>query len=149
MTTYFRSVLIIAIFLIASCKEKSLTFSKLDQFSKIDTVNSNGKVVMFKTDYYLVYNYKDNLKNERTVDSFAYKNRAKDLALYDDYLLVVYKTSDITNEDNLKKNPKDFEIYSLQNDMIYQYSWSKGKWSGKSKFRNYELVEAQEMIRED
>lgn len=135
--------------LIISCKEKSLTFTKLDQFSKIDTMKSNGKTIIFKTDCYIVYNYKDNLANERTVDSFAYKNRAKDLANYTAYTIIMYKHSDKTDIDNLRNNPKDFDNYTFVNDQIFTYMWGGGTWSGKMKFKGRESIEAQEMIRED
>ena len=94
-------------------------------------------------------NYKDNLENEHTVDSFAYKNRAKDTDNYSSYNIEIYKSSKETSIENLKKNPKDFEYYTFINDMIYVYRWSKGTWSSKMKFKGRETVAAQPMIRED
>lgn len=134
---------------IIACKNKPLEFEKLNQFSKIDTALDNGKHQYLKKDIYIVKNYNDNLKNEKTVDSFAYKNRAKDLAKYSYYTIVVYKHSDATDIANLKANPKDFETDSFLNDMIFTYTWSSGTWTSKTKFKGRESVEAQEMIRED
>ncbi|MCJ0742949.1 hypothetical protein [Pedobacter montanisoli] len=135
--------------LVSSCKQKSLEFIKLDQFSKIDTMQDNGRQYYYKTDCYIVSNYKDNLNNERTVDSFAYKNRAKDLAKYSSYEIVIYKSSDKTNLKNLKQNPNDFDGYTFDNDMTYVYRWGGGTFSSKTKYKGRETVEAQEMIRED
>ncbi|SOD20567.1 hypothetical protein [Pedobacter xixiisoli] len=141
-------ILILVLFIFA-CEQKSLEFEKLEQFSKIDTIPDNGKPYYYKKDIYIVKNYKDNLQNERTVDSFAYKNRAEDLGRYAGYKIVLYKHSYATNVENLKKNPKDFDNYTFINDMIYIYDWGGGKWSGKMKFKGRETVEAQPMIRED
>ncbi|WP_410222190.1 hypothetical protein [Pedobacter sp.] len=149
MKTYFKPFLLIIAGFIFSCKQKPLEFIKLDQFSKIDTMPDNGKPYYYKKDVYIVKNYKDNLQNERTVDSFAYKNRAKDLANYTGYKIVVYKYSDKTNKENLKMNPGDFDDYTFDNDMLYIYDWGGGTWSGKMKFKGRETVEAQQMIRED
>ncbi|WP_138765878.1 hypothetical protein [Pedobacter xixiisoli] len=135
--------------LFMACEQKPLQFEKLEQFSRIDTMSDNGKPYYYKTDIYIVKKYKDNFQNERTVDSFAYKNRAKDLGDYSSYNIEMYKNSSETNIDNLKKNPKDFDNYTFINDMIYIYSWGGGKWSGKMKFKGRETVEAQPMIRED
>lgn len=131
------------------CNNKSLEFEKLYQFSKIDTTSDNGKPQYLKRDIYIVKNYSDNLKNEKTVDSFAYGNRAKDLAKYSYYTILVYKHSDVTDIANLKVNPKDFETHSFLNDMIYTYTWSNGTWSSKTKLKGRKIVEAREMIRED
>jgi hypothetical protein len=69
-----RNLHIIAYLVIfISCKQKPLEFDKLGQFSKIDTMLNSGKPYYYKTDVYIVKNYRDNLKNERTVDSFSYK----------------------------------------------------------------------------
>lgn len=132
-----------------ACKQKPLKFEKLEQFSKIDTMLANGKPYYYKTDVYIVKNYIDNLKNERTVDSFSYKNRATSIDEFSSYNIVVYKYSDKTNIDNLRKNPKDFDYYSFVDDMIYSYRWGNGEWSSKMKFKGREIVEAQPMIREE
>lgn len=132
-----------------SCKQEPLEFEKLVQFSKIDTIPDNGKPYYYKKDVYIVKNYSDNYQNERSVDSFSYKNRAKDLANYAEYKIVIYKYSNKTNIPNLKKNPRDFDDYTFDNDMIYIYNWSMGTWSGKMKFKGRETVEAEQMIRED
>ena len=145
-----KNVIALLFFCMAvSCKQEPLEFVKLDQFSKIDTMPDNGRPYYYKKDIYIVKNYRDNYQNERTVDSFAYKNRAKDLAKYAYYKIVVYKYSDKTNIANLKKNPRDFDDYTFDNDMIYIYDWSMGTWSGKMKFKGRETVKAEEMIRED
>jgi len=134
---------------IVSCKQEPLEFEKLAQFSKIDTIPDNGKPYYYKKDVYIAKNYSDNYQNERTVDSFAYKNRAKDLAKFASYQVEIYKYSDETNIPNLKKNPKDFDNYTFINDMIYIYRWSEGTWTSKMKFKGRETVEAEHMIRED
>ncbi|MCJ0742950.1 hypothetical protein [Pedobacter montanisoli] len=89
MKAFLKTFVFLLLTLVFACKEKSLTFSKLDQFSKIDTVKEGNEVTYFKTDCYIVYNYKDNLNNERTVDSFAYKNRAADLGKYMGYTIMM------------------------------------------------------------
>jgi hypothetical protein len=134
---------------IISCTQEPLEFEKLAQFSRIDTMSDNGRPYYYKTDVYIVKNYSDNYQNERAVDSFAYKNRTKDLAKYSTYGIVVYKYSNKTNIANLKKNPKDFDDYTFDNDMIYVYRWGEGTWTSKMKFKGRETVKAEEMIRED
>jgi hypothetical protein len=141
--------IIICIGIFIACKQKPLEFEKLDQFSKVDTMSENGKPYYYKTDVYILKNYRDNLKNERTVDSFSYKNRASNIDEFSSYNIVVYKYSDKTNIDNLRKNPKDFEYYSFVEDMKYLYRWGNGVWSSKIKFEGRRTVEAQPMIREE
>ncbi|WP_291402372.1 hypothetical protein [Daejeonella sp.] len=132
-----------------SCEQEPLKFEKLVQFSRVDTISDNGRPYYFKTDVFIVKKYSDNYQNERSVDSFAYKNRAKDLAKYASYQVEIYKYSDKTNIPNLKKNPKDFDNYTFINDMIYIYRWSEGTWTSKMKFKGRETVEAEQMIKED
>jgi hypothetical protein len=141
--------IIICIGIFIACKQKPLKFEKLEQFSKIDTMLANGKPYYYKTDVYIVKNYIDNLKNERTVDSFSYKNRATSKEEFSTYSIVVYKYSDKTNIDNLTKNPKDFDYYSFVDDMIYSYDWYGVNGLSKTKFKGRKTVEAQPMIRED
>ena len=147
MKTNVFIIMWIGIFI--ACKQKPLEFEKLEQFSKIDTMLDNGKQYYYKTDVYIVKNYRDNLKNERTVDSFSYKNRASNIDEFSTYSIVVYKYSDKTNIDNLRKNPKDFDYYSFVEDMKYLYMWGSGVWSSKIKFEGREIMEAKPMIREE
>jgi len=132
-----------------ACEQKPLEFEKLEQFSNIDTIKKDGKTILFKTDSYIVNNYRENLQSEKTVDSFAYKNKAIDMALYEGYSIIIYKSSGKTNLENLKNNPKDFDNYTFDNDQIYTYTWGRGKWSGKFKFNGREMTRGEEMIRED
>ncbi|WP_138765877.1 hypothetical protein [Pedobacter xixiisoli] len=50
--------------LFMACEQKPLQFEKLEQFSRIDTMSDNGKPYYYKTDIYIVKNYKDNFQNE-------------------------------------------------------------------------------------
>lgn len=129
---------------IVACKRKPLEFEKLDQFSKIDSMADHSKPIYFKTDVYIVKNYTDESKNERTVDSFAYHNRAKDLNNFSDYNIIMYKHSEATDIANLLKNPKDYETESFLNDMVYVYRWVKGQWVSKTKYKGRETVDSQE-----
>lgn len=112
MKAYLKTTFILLLTLAFACKEKPLEFIKLDQFSKIDTMQDNGREYYYKTDCYIVYNYQDNLNNEKAVDSFAYKNRARDLSKYLNYQIVIYKSSDVTSIENLNHLPKiDLPIF--------------------------------------
>lgn len=132
-----------------ACKQRPLEFEKLDQFSKIDTIKRVGNSILFRTDCFIVSNYKESLQSEKTVDSFVYKSRAKDIEKYEGYAIIVYKSSDKTSIKNFKTNPKDFDNYTFDNDQIYTYSWGRGKWFSKTKFKGRETVEAQPMIKEE
>ncbi|MDQ8003309.1 MAG: hypothetical protein REI64_00840 [Pedobacter sp.] len=138
----------LSLFALTACEQKSLEFEKLEQFSKIDTIMDNGIPYYYRKDLYIVKNYKDNLKNERTIDSFAYKNKILD-TMYAEYKILMYNHSNETNIENLKNNPKDFDRYTFVNDQMFMYVWSKGRWSGKFKFNGLEMTRGEEMIRED
>jgi hypothetical protein len=140
---------IFSILFIMACQQKPLEFVELKQFCRIDTLYENGKPYIFKNDYFLLENYKENLQSEKTIDSIAYKKRALDLNKYTAYTLNIYKSSDVTNLANLKKVPINFNHMMFDNDRVFSYEWAKGKWSGKFKWDNRNIVEGQPMIRED
>lgn len=137
------------VFIIACKRSKPLEFTQLKQFCRIDTMKDKDKTNMSKTDCYIVSNYEENPQTEQTIDSFAYKNRALDLKKYASYQIIMYKSSDVTNIEHLKQNPRDFDDYTFDNDKIFVYVWGNGAFSGKFKYHKLENVEAQPMIREN
>ncbi|MCJ0741385.1 hypothetical protein [Pedobacter montanisoli] len=149
MKTYFKPFLIIIAGFIFSCKQKSLEFIKLDQFTRVDTIKGGSRANLYKEDYFIVNNYKDDLNSERIIDSSMYKSRDKELYKYTEYKIIVYRASEKANIDHLRENPADFDNGDFDNNKVFVYIWRNGTWSGKYKYKNRQSVEAQEMIRED
>lgn len=52
-----------------------------------------------------------------------------------------YLRSKITNEEHLKKNPRDLDRYSQENDLLWMYTWEKKKNKmTRFKFKNGEII---------
>ncbi len=55
------------------------------------------------------------------------------LIKYSEYFILFYKMTDVTNNENIKKNPRDLIRYSQSNDFLYQYKWYNSRFLSKEK----------------
>jgi hypothetical protein len=77
----------------------------------------------------MVKGYHNREYDRKKIDSFAFafKKKRTDVT----YLSVSFlEYSEITNPQNLKKNPRDFYRYSYE-DALMSYNWENGIFMGK------------------
>lgn len=107
----------------------------------IDTSLDRGKQVIYKGDYYIVKNYKESKAMEELIDSFVEQNKDTQIQKYTQYRLTFFKESSKTNLSNIMTNPRIIDRYSNDNDRIYEYHWSNGKFLSRWKIKNGEILE--------
>ena len=119
-----------------SVQKKKISIVALTMLSNSRNIEANGKIYHNRSDYYLVENYNDDSQTEQFIDSFASVNKHLDYSQFDDYQIYFFKKSIYTNIEAIKSNKNQLNGYSVDEDYIYNYSWSKGKFAGKIKFVN-------------
>ena len=89
---------------------------------------------------YIMENYRDNSYCNRIVDSVAHALGNANSKKFSSYGLSFYKKSDITNVEHLVENPKDLDRYSYENDLVFSYYWSAGRFMSEDKYKNGKFV---------
>ncbi len=130
MRKYF--CILITLLIYFSCKNKEISFIALNQFDNVDTIYSQGHTFINKQLYYIVDNYHDGDQVVMAIDSCAKAVAGENIGKFTTYTIIFYKSSDVTNVLNLKKNPRDIDRYSQENDLLFAYKWVNGKFAGKS-----------------
>jgi hypothetical protein len=105
-----------------------------DKFIEID-----GKKLHYKSDCYLLKNYRDDKQSRRLLDSFVKVNRVLNIEEYTQYNMCFYKESHMTTVKTLVE--ERVSPYSLEHDFIYDYHWSKGKLLACYKMKNGLIIE--------
>jgi len=127
-------------FLATSCGTKKINFIPLEKFNRYDSLDSeNGKIIYHKSDHYIVEHFRGFKQSESAIDSFVNTLGVQKFKKVSDYNIVFYKASDKTSLKNLSENPRDLVRYSQENDLILIYSWVKGKYLGKTRWKNGEI----------
>jgi hypothetical protein len=126
---------------IQCCKSQPLTIVPLDMLNVIDTLKDERGIAINRADYYLIKGYKPNKNALQLIDSFAASKRNSVSEEYAHYDICFYKESKQTTIKNILENPKITAIYSLQHDLIYDYSWINGKFVTRYRFRNGAMIE--------
>lgn len=107
--------------------------------NRLDTSSYLGKTSVSRTDYYLVEHYKDNDTYNKYIDSFANKWKVAKYSYYN-YTMVFYKETENTNlKGNLLKS-NIIDKYTNQDDLIYDFIWSEGKYLMKNKYKDGKYV---------
>lgn len=132
---------LISFFYISCFAPKEISIIPLDMLNYVDTFTDRGEKIKFKSDFYLVKNYSDNRRNLFLIDSFVEKNKSKGLDTFTQYGIIFFKESSKTNIQSILLNPKVIDRYSNNNDKIFQYNWSKGKFLSKFKIKKGKIVE--------
>ena len=133
--------------LLCSCSQKPLQFVALTQFDRVDTSLTKGNRPTLRYYNFIVENYRDNDASSESIDSFVNAKVDTNFMNYENYILVFYKSSDKTNIEHLKEDPKDLDRYSQQNDWIYTYTWSRGLFLGREKIMGGRIVNSNADIR--
>jgi hypothetical protein len=90
----------------------------------IDTVDYDGHRRTIKVISYLVEGFKDTAIHEAKLDSMVCSTRDTSWLKNDKCIIQIYKKSKITNNEHIKKNRKDLDRYSMDNDFLYAYDWT-------------------------
>jgi len=130
-------------FCFSGCDPKKISISQIMDISSADTLD--GKIYRF--DFFLITNYVDNLKTGSFVDSFISVQKGDNPLKFYQYDMIFYKESNITTLANVKADKKIIDRYSQEHDLVFSFSWSKGRLVSKMKFINGKLVEPQYDIR--
>ena len=118
--------------------KKQLKFILMES-SKTFAPETNEKVTYWG-DSYIIENYHNNRHSAKQIDHFAHDLARLKKDSCSSYTIIFYKASNITNLKHLKENPRDLDRYSQNNDEIYNYHWSSGIFSGKTKIKNGEII---------
>lgn len=124
---------------LCSCSQKPLQFIPLSQFDKVDTSITKGRFTLKYRNFIVEY-YRDNETSLAAIDSFVNLNIDTNYTKYENYIYVFYKSSDVTNVDHLKSDPRDLDRHSQQNDWIYTYTWSRGTFLGRERIEGGRIV---------
>ncbi len=130
-----------------SCsRHQKISIVPLTMLDRIDSIHGNGQTTISKANFYLVKGFADNDNSEKFIDHFVETNKATNPDNYTQYDMTFYKESNETNPENIIQNSRVIDRYSQNNDWIYSYGWMKGKFMGKWKVRNGEIVDPKSHI---
>lgn len=139
MKTKFKYLISIVVFSIffSFCAQKKSSIFEVVALRKIDT--TDGRISRF--DLFLVRDYDsdENVKNQ--IDAIIQEYNKDKTDTFYQYDMTFYKESDITTPSKLIENPKLLYRYSQDHDLIYNFSWMKGKLVSKMKFENGKAVD--------
>lgn len=130
------------IILLIFCVHGSKAQNKLvivPMLSEIDT--SKDKIVITREDCFLMRGYYGTRENLRAIEHFAKHNKLPQWKTYARYQMTFFKETDQTNFRTIKKYLKNpFTPFYGRNDLIYEYSWSSGKYFSRTKYKNGEPI---------
>ncbi|MEO7047693.1 MAG: hypothetical protein ABI091_20510 [Ferruginibacter sp.] len=139
------ALIILPICFLISCSQlssRNISVVPLKMLNYLDTISNDGKALtIFKTEFYLIKAYSASKKTDQYIDSFIMKNKDTYLGKYSSYKMVFYKESSETNLENIASHPKIIDRYSQEHDLVYDYTWSNGKFVYRYKFKNGEIID--------
>jgi len=122
-------VMIFGIFFINCHNDKELyfvTFEFMNNKHSFRVPWGDGVDSLYKEDFYLMYNYKDNKDCEKKVEQFICNNRDSLYKKYIQYDMIFYKYSEECIEEYMKNCNCEFPE---NQDAIYSISWRSGGFS--------------------
>ena len=128
---------------------KTISIVAFEILNYSDTMILSDKTLFNKGENYLIKNYSESIKTENYIDSFVKRNRDASLTKYDNYSIIFYKESKKTNIENITKRPRDLDRYSQDQDLLFIYRWTNGKYEAKYKFKNGQIVNNGDIIIKD
>jgi len=136
---------LLSFFLLTSCtgKAQKLIFTSVPELTVIDTAVKSKTKFINKQECYIVENFIGDSTSIKSIDSFVDKNKDPLFNKYLNYHITIYKKSDQTNAESIKKNKRIIDRYSQEHDMIYDYFWFQGKFACRFKYKNGEIIEPQ------
>ena len=120
-----KYILAIVFFIfVSACTQNELLIEPLFIVESINGGETKSSKDFVKGDYYIVTGFNESNEQLRQIDRFVCINRVSDLNNYRTYSINFYRKSVITNSDNLRKNPRDFDRYSNISDRLFKYKWT-------------------------
>ena len=128
-------------FVFPGCSQAQTHYSvtSLPMLNHTDTLSDGKQCARFEN--FLVRNFDYSKAMAAYLDSFVSKHKAQDFARFGRYTILFYKESAWTNEQNLKKNPRDLDRYANQYDWVYEYTWIDGNLRSRHVLKNGEIIE--------
>lgn len=130
-----------------SRSQQPISIVPLPMLHYTDSTMDRGKQVIYKSEFYLVKNFREDKTTEALIDRFVNYKKDKQFQKYSDYKMIFYKESDQTNLKNILANRRIIDRYSQENDWIYCYKWSNGKFLSRWKIRNGEIIDPKNDIK--
>jgi len=136
---------ILVIFFLIECKNQPIVILQFYPYNKMtDTSYSNNQVRTLREDYFLISNFKGYNNSILYVDSFVGKHINPSLLQYNTYRMYFFKESRYTNLIKIEQNPRELDRYSASHDLVFQYTWIDGKFTGREKIKNGETIDPEQ-----
>ena len=119
MKNYFLMYLLLAV-IFFSCKKKEF---KIEVFSAMNE-NSKHKPPT-KAFYFLLEGFNHSEHQIDSITNFVCSSLDSSFYKYHTFWFSFYKKTSITNNENIRKNPKDFFRYSTDCDHLLSYRFTK------------------------
>ena len=135
--------LLFVTFVLISCNDSINEKVFIESFyviNHIDSSEDRGKMLISKSDNFLIHEFKRNKLIKAYLDSFVAKNKGINPRSYSQYSMIFYKYSSITNNEHIKNNPRDLDRYSQENDRVYGYFFN-GDRLHIQEYKNGELID--------
>jgi hypothetical protein len=108
--------------------DKNIEIIPLEGWTREDTNYYKGKVLINRSEFYLVRGFRDNKATKKHLENFLSEkpnNLGKD---YNDYVISFYKESQETNLEKIKLRPNVIDPFSKEDDLTYAYGWHRGSF---------------------
>ena len=101
-------------------------------YKLLDTI-VNNKDTLFSAHLLLtIFPYENNSRIEEKIDSFVCNNKPFIISKYNTFYLYFYRKTKQTNNEQIAKNIREFDRYSMRHDLLYTYTWAVGNVFFKS-----------------
>ena len=107
-----------------SCQSEEFSIEKSEFITRVIEESINNKLRIFKIEGYFVSGYSNTSEMEFKIDSFFCMNKDTMPQKYDDYVVYFYKKTKITNDEYLKKAPREYDRYSSEYDLLYKFTYN-------------------------
>ncbi|MDA9555321.1 hypothetical protein N9R54_03715 [Pelobium sp.] len=123
------------------CKKQDIQFIPIHSLDYENEANNGFRTFKNKGKYYIIRGYDGSKDTEKAIDNFVSKNKDKGWQEFDNYKISFYKESSETNLENIQNDSKVIYRYSNENDLVFEYNWSRGGSIGKFKIKNGQIIE--------
>lgn len=123
------------------CKKREIQIIPIESLNYTRTVNNGERDFTNRGLYFLVRGYDDSPETLKFIEAFINNHKDIDYASFDNYTMVFFKESEKTTIESIKNNPKTWDYYSNEHDLVYDYLWHKGKFATRFKYKNGIIIE--------
>ena len=133
------------LFLNSCSREKNkLEFIPVSSLEKTDSnrIFNSREFYASKQKYFLVRGYVATKIANDQVDSFVQSIKGLDPDSFYNFAINIYRESDKTNKKILDSDNRQIQsTYSYVNDYLFCYTWIKGEFSTRYKFKNGHIID--------